>query len=55
MNVTSYCVISEPSDISFISSVEKNRFSFIPFFRGDKIALQKSSIVVKVEVIKLRK
>lgn len=51
---TTYCVIGKPSDISFISGVEENRFSLVPFFHGDKIALQKGSIVVKVEVIQLR-
>ena len=49
-----YCIIGKPSDVSFISSVEENRFSLIPFFHGDKIALQKGSIVAKVEVIQLQ-
>ena len=52
---TTYCVIGKPSDISFISSVQENRFSLIPVFHGDKIALQKGSIVVKVEVVQLQK
>lgn len=51
---TTYCVISKPSDVSFISGVQENRFSLIPVFHGDKITLQKGSIVVKVEVIQLR-
>ena len=51
---TTYCVIGKPSDISFISGVKENRFSLIPLFHGNKIALQIGSIVVEVEVIQLR-